>query len=127
MIPWFEKHNTVSLLITALIAIFIFYMSSLSFSGYPGIGSSNRAEFYHFSIFFIFGFFLLISLVKGKNKNLFFLGIFIGVLYGISDEVHQLFVPMRNCSLQDMLIDSIAILFAGIIYLLLIKTRKSKF
>ncbi len=38
MIFWFEKHNKISWIITILIAIFIFYISSLSFEPTPAGG-----------------------------------------------------------------------------------------
>lgn len=126
MISWFEKHNKLSWIITILIAIFIFYISSLSFEGAPVGGYGWKTVAYHiYSFLFLTGF-LLISLIRGnwKRKNLIFLGIIIAVLYGISDEIHQLFVPGRSCSFSDILIDLIGILFASLIYLLSLKLNK---
>ena len=36
----------------------------------------------------------------------------IGVLYGLSDEIHQSFVPNRECTLSDFLADAIGVLLA---------------
>jgi hypothetical protein len=118
MIKWFEEHNNISLLMTVLIAILIFYMSSIESKNIPGISFPLRSVIYHFAIFAFFCFFLLIGLVKGKNNNkqLIFIGVIIAILYGISDEIHQLFVPGRCCSIDDILVDSIGILIAGIGY-----------
>lgn len=54
----------------------------------------------------------------------------IGVLYAISDEIHQLFVPGRSGQVRDVFIDTFGVIF-GICLVLLIqnvlkKGRKSK-
>jgi VanZ family protein len=36
-------------------------------------------------------------------------GIGVGILYGISDEIHQLFVPMRLFSLSDIVADALGV------------------
>jgi len=121
MISWFEKHNKLSWLITILIAVIIFYLSSLSFElGTPGPSWPQKSSFYHYIVFFFFSFFLLISLVQGKKQNLIFLGIIIAVLYGILDEIHQLFIPGRFFTIPDILTDSAGILSAAALYSLLI-------
>ena len=118
IINWFERNYLISWIITILIAVFIFYMSSKTFP--PGIpGVSYLSYVYHFGVYFVFSFFLLISIIRGniKNKYLIFISILIAIAYGISDEIHQFFVPGRYGCYEDALTDSIGILFAGIIYL----------
>ena len=124
MIKWFEKHNKLSLIITILIAGIIFYMSSLTFK--PGVlrGFPWKPIAYHFYAFLFLAVFLLIAITKGKNKESIFLAINLAVLYAISDEVHQLFVPGRAFAFADILTDSAGILFATLIYILL---RYNKF
>ena len=126
MISWFEKHNKLSWIITILIAIFIFYISSLSFEFAPAGGYGWKTIAYHIYAFLFLTGFLLISLIKGRreNKNLFFWGLVFVILYAISDEIHQLFVLGRCCSFSDVLIDLIGILVAGFIYLLSLKLNK---
>jgi hypothetical protein len=117
IINWFEKHNKISWIMTILIAIIIFYMSSLIFK--PGIsgGFPWKAIAYHFYAFLFLSIFLLISLTKGKNKGLIFSSIIIAILYAISDEVHQIFVPGRSFAVSDILTDSAGILFVTLIYI----------
>lgn len=119
MIFWFEKHNKLSWIITILIVGIIFYISSLSFEITPTGGFKWQTIIYHFYAFFFLTIFLLISLIKGKlkNKNLIFIGIILAIFYGISDEIHQIFVPGRVCAISDVLIDSIGIFLAGYLYL----------
>ena len=91
IIQWFEKHNKLSLVISILIAILIFYMSSLSFeSGVPGPSWRIKPVAYHFVIFAVLTFFLLISSVKGDKKkvDLIFSVISFAILYAIRDEIH---------------------------------------
>ena len=117
MINWFEKHNKISFLIVLVMASIIFYVSSLSFSGTGG-GIRYKSYIYHFTAFSYLALFLLISLSKGKyNKLLILIAVFIAIIYGISDEIHQYFVPNRFPSLIDILTNSIGILITSIAYL----------
>tara|TARA_Y100000310_G_scaffold271596_1_gene286145 strand:- start:1535 stop:1939 length:405 start_codon:yes stop_codon:yes gene_type:complete len=119
LLNWFEKHNKLSWFITILIAIIIFYVSSLVFPITPPIGINWKPILYHFYAFLFLAGFLLISITKGKNKKLIKLSIIIALIYAISDEFHQLFVPGRNCGIFDILLDLMGILFATLIYILL--------
>lgn len=117
MISWFEKHNKISLIITILIAIFIFYISSLTFeAGVPGPEFRFKPIVYHFLIFLLFSYFLLITLTKREKISLFFLAIMLSIIYAISDEFHQLFVPGRNFAISDILTDSAGVFFSGLLY-----------
>ena len=122
----FEKHPKFSWFIVILIAEAIFFVSSLTFP--PGqVSFGWKSLVYHFSAFFFFGFFLIISIIKGNKKNIFlliFLSALFAIIYAISDEFHQLFVPGRACSLSDILVDSAGILSASFLYILSLKFRK---
>ena len=73
----------------------------------------------HFTLFFIFA--LIISMYVNcfeKCDWTFVLTVFsTGVLFAVSDELHQLFVPGRGCQMRDILIDSNGVLAGGIIFL----------
>ena len=116
MIKWFERYYLISWIITIVIASIIFYLSSITFG--PGTSTtSNLSIFYHFFAFFFLAAFLLISIIKGKiNPSLFTIVIILAILYGISDEIHQYFVPGRHFSLFDILTNSTGILLASTIY-----------
>ena len=127
IIRWFEKNKIISWSIVIIIAIFIFYISSLSFEkGAPGPDFPLKSYVYHFGIFFLFSFFLSISIVQGKYKNLILIVILVGIFYGMSDEFHQLFVPNRSCTFNDFVTDSVGVLSAGVFYLSLINNRIKK-
>ena len=123
MIPWFEKHNKISWTITITAAIAIFYISSRTFQSVSASGLNIVPTAYHILAFFFFSLLLLIS-IRGKRKAFLFLGIILALLYAISDEIHQLFVPGRNGSVFDVFLDSIGILAASVFYYLnKIKTK----
>ncbi len=126
MIKWFEKYNKLSWAITILIALIIFYVSSLTVKQTSGLGNGPNSVFYHITIFFLFSFFLLISLVRGKNRDLILIVIAVSIIYAVLDEMHQFFVPGRASSFRDIILDSIGILSALIVYLFSIKYRRIK-
>jgi len=122
---WFEKHNKISMAIAIMIAVFIFYMSSKTF----GQGTSTTGVlsiFYHFLIFAALAISLFFAIAKGSPKNFQYLVviiILISVSYGISDELHQFFVPGRTCCFEDILTDSAGTLFSGFFYSVSVKFR----
>lgn len=118
IIVWFEKNYILSWIITFFLAGFIFYMSSISFQTIPGPKVPFESYIYHMMLFFILSFFLSISIIKGdyNKKHLILISVLIAIAYGISDELHQLFVPFRCCALDDAVTDSVGIIFAAVFY-----------
>ncbi len=117
MINSLEKNNILSWSITIFLAIFIFYLSSLSFEkGAPGPSFPYKSYIYHFGIFFMFALSLFISAKLRKNKDYAYIIILIPLFYSILDEIHQLYVPNRNFSYLDIIIDYYGIMFAGFFY-----------
>ncbi len=124
MIRWLERHNKLALFLAFLTAGLIFYLSSLTFPSGSKVGTNLNALIYHISIFFIFGLLIAISIVRGKYKRLTPISIFVAILYGVLDEMHQLFVPGRQFSLYDIFLDSFGILLASTLYLINLEYRK---
>lgn len=126
MLSYFEKKRLISLIITIVLAVEIFLFSNIS--TLEGIITGlNIATFYHFGVFFMFTFFLLITL-KGKNKlnkKYFLIATLISIFYAITDEFHQLFVPGRVTSPKDILIDSIGSLSSIILFFFIDKKTKN--
>ena len=104
-----KNKRTFYSIITILIALEIFLFSHISSPIGKEIGI-NFATIYHFGIFFMFTFFLSLSLLKkGKIRNKEILIILlISLIYAVSDEFHQLFVQGRFATIWDVLVD-----FAG--------------
>lgn len=127
MINFLEKNRIISVIFTILIAAEIFFFSSKSSS--PGAGGiSFLPVIYHFVVFFLFNFFLLAS-IEGNRKlkiSYVIIAFAFSVIYAISDEFHQSFVPGRDASINDILTDSAGIIFSSVIYFFINKKRKIK-
>ncbi len=97
----------------------IFYLSSTPASGMPqGIdkgGSDLHVLEYTLLGFLAYRFFANIK--SGKRRLIIILAAFaFSLLYGISDEIHQSFVPYRSSSLTDIAADSIGSLIGILLY-----------
>ena len=126
MINFLEKKRYIAITLTILIAIEIFYFSSLS----GGIGGKGGIPFlatiYHFIIFFLFNFFVLVS-IKGNQKlkiSHILIAISVSIIYSISDEIHQIFVPFRDSSIRDILTNSVGIFSSILIYFYINQNKK---
>jgi VanZ family protein len=124
MISLLEKNRWLAVLFTILIAIEIFYFSTLP--GSTGTETTfSFAKIYHFTVFFLFAFFLFMS-IKGSKKikvSYIIITLTASILYAITDEIHQIFVPLRHASIGDILTNSLGICFAIIIGLIVNKKR----
>ena len=76
----------------------------------------------HFSLYTVVGFLLmsLISTYKLKQKNRVCISLGIGLIYAISDEIHQSFIPERTPMISDVCIDTCGVI-TGIIILIVIQ------
>ncbi len=123
---WFCEQDKISLMITILGGVAILAISAIpgqAFSDYGGL--NYKSILYHFFAFFCFTFFLLISTSKGKLKyNHIALSVIFSVLYAISDEIHQYFVPGRFMTASDIFTDTLGVAAATIIYLILISEKR---
>jgi VanZ family protein len=108
----------------------IFYLSSL-----PGLSSGLAVfwdvlwrKFAHAGEFTIFNWLLWRALRAHDLKfgQALILSLAATVLYAVSDEVHQYFVPDRQCRLLDVGIDSLGAIFGSATLLLLKIKRQNK-
>ena len=128
MIELLGKKRVIPIIITALIAIEIFYFSSIP-GGVPGTGGGIRVSIiYHLIVFFLFNFFLLMSIKGNREIRLTYImtALIISILYAFLDEFHQFFVPFRAPDIGDILTDTIGI-FLSTILILYFKKKKSSF
>ncbi len=97
-------------------AAFIFYLSSLPSHSVPSFGLEFEDLAAHFVVFGILGYLLALAFMNQsdqRDKKRVAIVILIGILYGASDELHQMFVPGRFTSLSDFLADSFGVV-AGV-------------
>jgi VanZ family protein len=93
----------------------IFWLSSRSsLPSPPGISYAISANAGHFLVFFALATFILFGLGAGKQasrRELYIAGA-LALLYGVSDELHQSFVPGRDASVLDLAADAAGIVVA---------------
>lgn len=97
----------------------IFYFSSLPAKDIPSLFAYQDIVF-HLVIYGLLAYFFTRALKNTYggltlSKTLYFTVIF-GVIYGLTDEFHQLFVPGRYMSVFDLLIDGVGSFTGGLIY-----------
>ncbi len=106
--------------------LLIFYLSSLPNESFKylneGFGLDDSIEhFLEYSLLSILFLRLLINYHKAK-----FLAVGLSTLYGITDEIHQLFVPTRVFSFSDIFFDLLGSLVAVLICLILLRIIKRR-
>lgn len=85
----------------------------------------------HFTIYTIAGINLygFINTYKIKNKSKIIGVLLVGIIYAISDEIHQMFSGERTPAVMDVFIDSCGVLFGINMFLItnkIIKNKKQK-
>lgn len=93
-------------------ALLIFILSSLPSLKSPDIGVSFQDKIYHVLEYAVLGFLLQRGSENSGRRSLkrFLLVSLIGVCYAASDEIHQRFVPGRQCEFLDFLSDAAGVL-----------------
>ena len=78
----------------------------------------------HFSIYTLVGILLMALLNTYENikiKYRTYISIILGILYAISDEIHQSFIPGRGPKITDVFIDSLGVFLGTTVILLIIE------
>lgn len=122
---------TLSLKILApSIAIAIFILSSQSTLPLPPVPFFSPDKFAHFiaygALALALAFWFSLDAWQQKPLKTASLVVIITSLYGISDELHQYFVPGRDSSVGDWLADSLGALTAVLIVCISIRLKKGK-
>lgn len=122
------KANLYKFLAVAYAALIFILSASPSISPPPGFVLEDKI--YHFIEYGIFSFLLFLAFfTSGKEflkKHVFLLSVLIGTAYGLSDEIHQKFVPGRSSEFLDFVADSLGIVLVQIgIWFYLKKKRRN--
>jgi VanZ family protein len=94
-----------------IILVSIFYISSkseLPQNEFLNIPFLDKVA--HLLEYFLLSWFLFRALHYSegiKIKKAIFIAIIFSIIYGITDEIHQYFVPLRDCSIFDWIFDCI--------------------
>jgi len=100
----------------------IFYFSSLS-KPVPYELPKHADKVIHILEYAILGFLMSYSIRNSGANNFFSLGVLFSSVYGMTDEIHQLFVFMRDASVVDVGADIIGSLVGVYCYRMIINRR----
>ncbi|OGP32267.1 MAG: hypothetical protein A2073_03725 [Deltaproteobacteria bacterium GWC2_42_11] len=103
----------------------IFYLSSQSFEELQLPEIWNIDKVIHFIEYGILGilWFRALNITIEKTQIIIIIAFAITFIYGISDEIHQYFVPNRNSSIYDAIADGFGA-WVGIVLYRKIKAKK---
>jgi VanZ family protein len=86
----------------------IFFLSSITHADMPG-GISDKVA--HFLVYGLLGFLILRALSGGSLNGMTAVraiaAVVLAGLYGVTDEIHQFFVPGRNSDVLDIVADTL--------------------
>ena len=99
-----------------LYSALIFTLSSFPQPDFVDLGFDLSDKLLHLAEYFVFGIFSIIALNgyrpdMAKYKAVLLI-VFIGFLYGLSDEAHQYFVPGRVADIGDLAADTAGVLLS---------------
>ena len=103
-------------------AAIIFGLSSIPGPNLPKLAIIGNDKLAHITVFFVLGVLIFRAFHRKEELEVFrwkrvFLAVAIVMMYGISDELHQGFVPGRTLDVFDMLADVIGgLLAAGVLF-----------
>ena len=104
---------------------FIFFLSSQS--SFPIEAPFNQFDkLAHFGLFSLLGFLISVGVFNSTRLPLrkkVFLVLMTGVILGLLDEVHQIFVPFREPDVLDAAADAVGIILGLFVYWVLWRAR----
>ncbi|PIS30782.1 MAG: hypothetical protein COT43_00995 [Candidatus Marinimicrobia bacterium CG08_land_8_20_14_0_20_45_22] len=96
-----------------LYSLVIFLLSSMPQENVIRVDIWNFDKVEHLIEYGIFGIFLMLAFANFQSekvaRNAVWISLIIGILYAGTDEIHQLYVPGRFCSVYDLIADTIGI------------------
>ncbi|HII14898.1 MAG TPA: VanZ family protein [Nanoarchaeota archaeon] len=104
----------------------IFYFSSMPNPPSAGMAFLLLDKLEHAFEYFILAMLLLRALKHYIVKHPYVLSVAITALYGVSDEIHQLFVPGRVFSVYDIIADAVGASVILVFYVLEKKMNKKR-
>jgi VanZ family protein len=103
----------------AVWAVLIMIVSSIPYLGPPPIQFTYVDKVEHFIEYAILGALFAFGLSKSRKGPVFLTVLLICAAYGIFDELHQLFIPGRNCDPFDAAADILGAAAGAGIYVFL--------
>ena len=108
----------------------IFYLSHQPYNVFPGGITSGEQVAAHIFLYAVLAYLIVMAAVSWRRpwrmKNIILFSIFFSILYGITDEYHQGFVPGRYVSFLDLIFDSAGAILGALLFYYLYKMKKPK-
>ncbi len=130
MLKFLEKHK-VGLVYIPLVIYWLLLITatSLPAADLPSIGTIDKVN--HFIAYFGLSVLLTLCLLFQTKygflyKKAFLISFLVVILYGVIDEVHQLFIPGRMAEISDWLADTAGALLGVFLVWVLVKWLKYK-
>ncbi len=130
MFEYLEKHKKKLVYIPLIIYwLLLLTATSLPGSDMPDIHVSDKVE--HFSGYAILTIFLTLAMllqnkIKMLKEKAFIATLILVAVYGALDELHQLFIPGRDCDIYDWITDFSAACFGVVIVYFIVKYFRYK-
>lgn len=98
----------------------IFHISSFPGSEIPSVFPFQDILF-HFFVYLMLAFFFSRAMQRTypniTTAKIILVTLIFGTFYGLTDEFHQAFVPLRSCSGLDLLIDSLGSIAGSLVFI----------
>ncbi|MBO8131786.1 MAG: VanZ family protein [Candidatus Marinimicrobia bacterium] len=109
--------------------IIIFVLSSMESGGaFNVLGVDKILHLIEFGLYAVL---MNIAIISSSNKYLImnncYYTVLLSMVYAASDEIHQFFVPTRDCSIYDFMADVIGILIFLGIFKIFLRVVKSSY
>ena len=107
----------------------IFYLSHQPYEFFVIESTNPRQITAHIFLYAILAYLLIITVLewrKSRLRNVFLFSVFFSIIYGISDEYHQGFIPGRTVSSLDVVMDMIGAVIGSFLFLIIHKKKKPK-
>lgn len=123
------KRLVISLFPLISVSCFIIFISHIPANKLPEIGFWQWDKFAHIFEYFVYSsivlFFICGIKPKISKQSKIIILILVSIVFGASDEIHQMFVPGRTCDIFDLMADSVGALITVFLFKHLVKMFNS--
>ncbi len=108
-----------------ILTIVLFILSNVEYSIVPELSLTFVDKIAHFIAFFVYTVFVIIAIAPyaSSKRKLIKLSIAWSAFYGVFDEVHQYYVPGRDCNIYDWFADLAGVILAIVLLKHILKLK----